>query len=233
MRAGSWRRRRRILMEEGNFVCGREEEMGRNIGDRSSVDNGDRLSFSSLLGWRGLSQKSFIKETWVCFLMAETVPISPWALRPSQWWNPFPYKSPVWLGSYVRFHFTFPCAILVKIRAYFHGLHPNWPSDSPQELLKCVCWGISRLLKMRGYGPSNWTFEQASQIFLTLSRIQNHWLDWKAGVQWRCLLPHDSYTMFTGPNHIWHFKNGVEWTQLDLIQHQEQTRRKGDWSSIF
>lgn len=44
-------------MEEGNLVCGREVEMGRNIGDISSVDNGDRLSFPSLLGQHGLSQK--------------------------------------------------------------------------------------------------------------------------------------------------------------------------------
>lgn len=42
-----------VLDEEEDFdggFCIWKEEMGRNIGDRSSVHNGDGLSFSSRLG---------------------------------------------------------------------------------------------------------------------------------------------------------------------------------------
>lgn len=34
------------------------------------------------------------------------------------------------------------------------------------------------------------------------------------------------------PSHSWYFKNGADWTHLDLIQHKEQTRRHVIYSSV-
>lgn len=45
------------------------------------------------------------------------------------------------------FHFQLPCAILGKKKAWFCDLHPEWPSDSPQEVLKLYAEAYPRLTK--------------------------------------------------------------------------------------